>query len=354
MCNDPNAPNPAAFCCMRAWAIVTIVFGVFNILGTVNYLPAFEQRDPCYICPDSHFDYASSSAITHHCQNGWEATGTPLCLDSAYAAAVSSWCSSNTDHTEEKCSESGGTWTEDTCKGYHDHFSSVFQAGSAQCTALQNVDFVKSCCVAGPTPPGNAGMWYYPIGLILTFIVGVLKVVGGSMSSCCCGEPSAGKTKCAVICIVTALLLDILYAHALRPRGIWLLFMRCVHSGSCARAPVLGLLCRILAPVLKLRCSDTFAHAVTMAWLLGSAQLGRFAILTLTVTMITAGIDDSYLAPYIKNFLVLAGFVFLGWGVLNIIIGAIAVCQIQRGGMPHRAHDACTDACRYARAAPSG
>ena len=36
MCSDPNSPDPQAFCCMRGFAIATLVFGAFNVIGALN------------------------------------------------------------------------------------------------------------------------------------------------------------------------------------------------------------------------------------------------------------------------------------------------------------------------------
>ena len=42
MCNDPQSPHPAAFCCMRSWSIAVLIFGILELLNAAD--PAAVRR----------------------------------------------------------------------------------------------------------------------------------------------------------------------------------------------------------------------------------------------------------------------------------------------------------------------
>lgn len=198
MCNDPNSPNPQKFCCMRGWVITCIVFGTLEVLSGLNNIQAVIAGEPCYICPTNKVDYVADAG--YNCWIGAEVKGNSHELEDP----------TNFPHyTKAKCDAANGDWRVYSCADAHSFWLGLqaVRGGSETCTKWQNI-YKDTCCVAGAAPPNSTQNALFQ--MLFNLLTGTLKIVGGAMLSCCCGQPTPGKMKCSKFTLGAALLVDLI------------------------------------------------------------------------------------------------------------------------------------------------
>ncbi len=72
---------------------------------------------------------------------------------------------------------------------------------------MQAQDAAATCCIDGEKPPPGLRSSAM-LSIILTFFIGVFKIGGASAASCCAGQPTTSKLKCAMWLLGFAVLLD--------------------------------------------------------------------------------------------------------------------------------------------------
>jgi len=211
MCTDPDSPSPGAFCCMRGWAITAIVFGVFELLGSWNYISGSLGPTPCYGCPSG-----SMNAITiagYNCMDGGTWKGGSQCADQDYwdafcddtpgAVTTQADCAYLWESTT--CSENAGFWAN----------SELFQhsvvGGTEECDVVQATFAAAGCCATGGTAPPTDGGSGMILG-VLAILLGLLRVTSGSLLSCCGGRPTSRKLMIALVLQILVMLLDVVFA----------------------------------------------------------------------------------------------------------------------------------------------
>lgn len=202
MCNDPNSPNPAAFCCMRGWAIAFIVFGCFEVLGSLNNIQGMIRGGSCYVCPDSTVDWEKEAG--HECSVDLMWKGETSCLEAEYDKAFCTPLKA-TLNTQTDCEAAKGEWTAFTCGERARWWARSSIGASNDCSVAQASPTMQACCIAGDAPPGNRAAF----NLFFLLILGGLKITAGSLLSCCCGAPSEGRMKAVLGVMSLVCLMDL-------------------------------------------------------------------------------------------------------------------------------------------------
>ena len=201
---DPNSPTAQAFCCMRGWSIAVLVFGILEILSSLNSIGPMQTGDPCYICPDAGMggiDYSKGGFGWCQYKGVW--TGDSMCAETE-AYSKTNDCKTAKMNSEADCK---GKWTTYTCGEANSYWATQlpeYRANSPdQCSALQTT-FRPKCCIAGdPPPPSTAGLQF-----VLLLLSGIVKSIAGGVLSCCAGPPTDGKLKISLYTSATAFLID--------------------------------------------------------------------------------------------------------------------------------------------------
>ena len=201
MCSDPNAPDPGRFCCMRGWSITVMIFGILEILFGFGQVPTLASP-PCFICPNNAVNYTAMAG--YRC-------------DRLLGTAKSSNFEAHNVPTEAACMQDGGyNWVPYTCAETHYFWAftggrQAVNGGFETCSAWQTAE--AHCCKAGTPAPSiqaAAGGGGTLIQMIFLLLGGALKLIAGTVVSCCAGKPNRGKMMTAMIVGGLALLLDII------------------------------------------------------------------------------------------------------------------------------------------------